>query len=1047
MFEEPDKRSFAQREHDILSFWNQHKVFEQSIANRHNSPTYTFYDGPPFATGLPHYGHLLAGTIKDVVCRFMTMKGYKVPRRFGWDCHGLPIESIVEKKEGLSGGASIREYGIAKFNETCRENVLKYTQQWRGTVTRMGRWVDMDHTYKTMDITFMESVWWVFKQLFDQGLVYKGYKVMPFSWKLGTPLSNFEAGENYRQVDDPSLVVSFQDAQETNLHYLAWTTTPWTLVSNMALVLGPDIEYVQVRAEGKEWILAKERLDEIFKNKSYAFLRSWKAHELQGRQYKPLFNDFIDLRDKGAFRVLVADFVSTGDGTGIVHAAPAFGEDDFEVCRKHHVPLVCPINENGLFDEQIPRYKGQLWKDCQKEIIREIKQSGHLFSQASVNHRYPFCYRTDTPLIYRVTDTWFIAVEKIKDRLIANNEAIHWIPSHIKDGRFGKWLEGVKDWAISRNRFWGTPIPLWQAVDGQILAVGSRKQLEALCGLSIDDLHRHFIDDIVIEQDGKQFRRVDAVFDCWFESGSMPYAQSHYPFENKETTEKDFPADFIAEGLDQTRGWFYTLHVLSCALFNKPAFKNVIVNGIVLAEDGTKMSKRLQNYPDPLHVLERYGADALRLYLLKSPVVRAEDLSFSEAGVDSILKQVLLPWWNVYIFFSTYARLYKWSPAHLGPLDEEKLTQLDQWILSRLQTLVHTVDGAMQSYRLWEAVAPLTQFIDELTNWYIRRSRRRFWSDENLTDRAAAMHTLYQVLLTLCKVAAPFAPFLSETLWKMLKGSASPASVHLCDFPIAMSSRRNTHLEKMMTAVQKLASMGHGLRKEHRLRVRQPLRKAWIVDTTGEFSKEILAYALVLQDELNVKEIGLKAQTSDILRIQFKPNFKNLGPRAGKLMKQLGRYIEAMSVEQYKRLEKQLVLDIQLEQESFELQIADVAMSYELLPGQVAAYEDGLAIALETYLDEALILEGMARELVNKVNTLRKERDFYITDRINLVVSYGEAPGLFQHLQAMLDKHRSYICEETLCEHVEVLSNLSAADTRFELADNLVGIDIEKALV
>lgn len=1040
MFEEIGKKSFAEREHDILAFWNREQIFQKSQQPRKDKPTFTFYDGPPFATGLPHYGHLLASAIKDVVCRFMHMQGYNVPRRFGWDCHGLPIEALIEKKEGLSGSASIRAFGIAKFNEICRESVLTYTQQWRVTMNRMGRWVDMDHPYKTMDSGFMETVWWVFKQLFDQGLVYKGYKVMPFSWKLGTPLSNFEAGENYQGVDDPSLVVAFADASQENLYYLAWTTTPWTLLSNMALVVHPDMEYAELVSEGKHWILAKHRVEDVFKGKSYETIGYYTGAQLTKRRYKPLFNFFENLKENGAFQIISGDFVSLEDGTGIVHAAPAFGEDDFAVCQAQGIPLVCPINENGIFTQEVGNYSGKLWQDCGRDIIREIKNMGQLFSQATINHRYPFCYRTDTPLIYRTTENWFIAVEKIKESLLRNNKTISWVPEHIRDGRFGKWLEGAKDWAVSRNRFWGTPIPIWQAEDGDIIVVGSRKELFELSGKRVDDLHRHFIDDITITRCGKVYRRIDAVFDCWFESGSMPYAQNHYPFEGTELTEKSLPADFIGEGLDQTRGWFYTLHVLSCALFDKPAFSHVIVNGIVLAQDGNKMSKRLQNYPDPHQVLERYGADALRLYLLKSPVVRAEDLAFSEPGVDAILKQVILPWWNAFQFFTTYASLYKWSPNSAHTLDSERLSKLDHWILSRLQTLNISVKQAMHQYHLWEAIEAIVQFIEELTNWYIRRSRRRFWSEKQLDDRSAAMHTLYHVLCTLCKIAAPFAPFISETIYGHLKGSYSEKSIHLCDWPQAISSWQDPKLEEVMGAIQKFSSMGHALRKEHKFRVRQPLQKAWIVDATGKLKEALLEYSDILADELNVKEIALKSRTQDILRDSYKPNFKTLGPRSGKKMKALQVAITALETPQYQQLQLAGSFEIIVESQPFILLPEDVVVEHHVLPGQVAAHESGLAIALETHLTQELILEGMARELVNKVNTLRKEKNYEISDRIHLRLYTKD----MQALAEMLHIHRSYICEETLCLQIDLDSQELHVATPCELGGHMLQINIHQ---
>jgi len=761
---EVGQEGFPEREERVLEFWQKEAVFKKSVEK--GGPLFVFYDGPPFATGLPHYGHLLAGTMKDAVPRYKTMKGFCVPRRFGWDCHGLPVENEIEKARELSGAAAIEAFGIGKFNEECRSIVKRYANEWKKTVDRMGRWVDLEKTWHTMDLPFMESVWWVFKELFDKGLVYEGFKVMPFSMKLGTPISNFEANLNYKDVDDPSVVVAFEG---DGVSYLAWTTTPWTLPSNLALIVGPKIEYVKVKKDGKFYVLAEARLKAIFKE-DVEVVDRFLGEVLKGRKYKPLFPFFKD--QPGAFRILVDDFVTTEDGTGMVHAAPAFGEADFFVCKREGIELVCPIDGNGRFTAEVPPYQGTLVKDADKTIMQDLKKRGLLFHQATIRHRYPFCWRSDTPLIYKAVSTWFVAVEKIKDCLLKTNEKIHWVPDHIKTGRFGKWLENARDWAISRNRYWGTPIPLWRSDDGDLHVIGSIEELEKLSGEKVHDLHRHNIDHLTFEKEGKQFRRIAEVFDCWFESGSMPYAQNHYPFEHKKEFEHAFPADFIAEGLDQTRGWFYTLHVLAGALFHKPAFKNVIVNGIILAEDGTKMSKRLKNYPDPEIVISKYGADAVRLYMLNSPVVKAEDLRFSERGVEHVLRQVLIPFWNSFVFLSTYAKIYHWKPQiHRA----ESL--IDRWILSLTQKLVQEVESAMEVYDLSKAVEPLVGFVDQLTNWYIRRSRGRFWAEEDTPDRREAFSTLYTVLLTLSKVAAPFVPFLTEAIYQELRTSDIPKCI------------------------------------------------------------------------------------------------------------------------------------------------------------------------------------------------------------------------------------------------------------------------------
>ena len=668
----------------------------------------------------------------------------------------------------------------------------------------------------------MESVWWVFKQLYDKGLVYQGYKVMPFSAKLGTPLSNFEAGENYKEVDDPSLTISFPLVDETNTELLVWTTTPWTLVSNLAIMAGPDLDYVKVKdvSSGKHYILAQACLPTYYKNRDeYEVVATFKGKALEGKHYRPLFDYFADRASAGAFRVIMDEAVALEEGTGLVHSAPAFGEQDYFACQRAGIALVCPVDNNGNFTHEIPEYAGQFVKDADKAIIKRLKDRGRVVHHATCRHRYPFCWRSDTPLIYKAVSSWFVAVEKIKDSMSVVNEQIHWMPEHLKHGRFGKWLEGARDWSISRNRYWGTPIPLWMAEDGEIAVIGSIEELETATGTKITDLHRHFIDDLPFTRNGKTFKRIPEVFDCWFESGSMPYAQNHYPFENRELFEEIFPADFIAEGLDQTRGWFYTLTVLSTALFGKPAFKNVVVNGIVLAADGTKMSKRLKNYPDPMEVVHKYGADAIRLYMMHSGAVLADDLRFQEHGVEVVLRQILIPLWNAYSFFITYARIYNWQPTEEYPKPH---AAIDRWQLSMLNKLIQQVETGMDDYNLSQAVEPFVGFVDQLTNWYIRRSRRRFWSEEATQDRHEAFATLYQVILALTKVAAPFVPFLSEAIYRNLRSESMPDSVHLCDYPPYHPESRDENLEDEMSAVQKTVSLGHSLRKEHKLKVRQP---------------------------------------------------------------------------------------------------------------------------------------------------------------------------------------------------------------------------------
>ena len=999
MFQFEQGESFPHREVRVLRRWQERGIFKKSVEGRRGKPIFSFYDGPPFATGLPHYGHLLAGTIKDAVPRYKAMKGYCVPRRFGWDCHGLPIENEIEKAKELSGASAIEHFGIANFNEECRSIVLRYTEEWKKTVDRMGRWVDFEKTYRTMDLSYMESVWWVFKQIYDQELIYEGFKVMPFSMKLGTPLSNFEANLNYREVDDPSVTVAFELKEEPGTYFLAWTTTPWTLPSNLALMVSPAHPYVKVQKEGKKYILAEARIGANFKEGAEV-LERFKGTALNGKEYKPLFPFF-----KGAFRVILEESVSMEDGTGIVHCAPAFGETDFFACKRENIELVCPVDSNGRFTEEVPPYAGLLVKDADKQIMQDLKKQGHLFYQGTIRHRYPFCWRSDTPLIYKAVSTWFVAVEKIKKHILDANEQIHWMPEHIKEGRFGKWLENARDWAISRNRYWGTPIPVWRSEKGDLHAVGSIAELEKLSGVKIHDLHRHHIDQIEFVKDGKRYTRIKEVFDCWFESGSMPYAQNHYPFEHKKEFEESFPADFIGEGLDQTRGWFYTLTVLAAALFKKPAFKNVIVNGIILAEDGAKMSKRLKNYPDPEIVIEKYGADAIRLYMLNSPAVKGEDLRFSERGVEHVLRQVMIPFWNSFVFLSTYAKIYDWAPD--SSVGEPSL--IDRWILSLTQKLIGDVEAGMDGYDLSRAVEPFVGFVDQLTNWYIRRSRSRFWADQDSPDRQAAFYTLYTVLLTLSKVAAPFIPFLTDAIYQELKTDKMPESVHLCDFPVVDRSLRDEALEKEMAAAQSAVSLGHSLRKEYKLKVRQPLQKALLITSNEELLAALEKQQQLIADELNVKSVELHADEAKFVQWVAKPNFPVLGKKIGKLIPQAQKVIGAFDRKQILALSQGRPLHVEIGGEQISLELADVQIERKVREGLAAGNEGDLTVALDTALDEALLLEGLARELVNKINTMRREQGLEVTDRIRIRL---QPNGRVEQAFAL---HREYITGETLC--------------------------------
>ena len=1018
-----NKAQFPQMEEEILKYWAEGDVFKKSLARNAGKERYKFYDGPPFATGLPHYGHLLAGTIKDIVPRYQTMRGKYVERRFGWDTHGLPIEALAQDALGVSGTPEIKALGVDKFNEQCRSMVLRYVSEWRKTVTRMGRWVDFDNDYKTMNPEFMETIWWVFKQLWNQGRVYRSHRIMPYSWKLSTPLSNFEAGSNYKDVQDPTVTVrvrvvsgSLPTSHEPRatdhetIYLLIWTTTPWTLPENLAICAGASIDYVAVRDLTDDarpiYIMAKARLATIFKKpEQYEVVSEFKGDALKGWRYEPMFPYFAAKEAEGAFTVLNDDYVTTDDGTGLVHIAPAYGEDDFRVCKANGIEAFAdPLDSSCNFTNEVPEYAGRFCKDCDKDIIKRLKTEGRLVHQATIVHSYPFCDRTDTPLIYRAIDAWYVRVEDLHDKLVANNSTVHWTPDYVGDKRFGNWLKDARDWNISRNRFWGSCIPVWinDADPSDMICVGSITELEALSGVKVTDLHKHFVDKVVIVKDGKTYHRTPEVLDCWFESGSMPYAQQHYMGETAEggnhgrgsgTPESPsvvdfFPADFIAEGLDQTRGWFYTLMLLGTMLFGKSPYKNVVVNGLVLAEDGKKMSKRLKNYPDPTKMLDTYGADAIRLYMIYSPVVRAENLKFSENGVKQILRDLLIPWWNAYSFFVTYANVDGFHDEEVCSPNSDNV--LDRWIVSSMETLIADVTAAMDQYDLQRAVRPFVAFIEDLTNWYIRRSRRRFWKSQNDGDKLQAYRTLRYVLVQLSKVAAPFTPFISETIYRNLKGKSDPESVHLCDFPTARAGARDLALERDMAAVQTIVKLGRQLRVENDLKVRQPLAKILVAGVDTKLDDLIL-------DELNIKSIEYIADETALCDVSFKANFKTLGRKCGPKMKAVAAAIAAMKS-----------FSGSASVEGFDLTEEDVLVTRTPKAGMVVASEGAVVVGLETALTPELVAEGLAREFVSHVQSMRKEANFEVTQRI-VVTAEADA-----ETQAALTAHVDYVKAETL---------------------------------
>ena len=1048
-----NKVAFPQMEEGVLAFWEKDGTFEKSLKKNEGKDRYTFYDGPPFATGLPHYGHLLAGTIKDIVPRYQTMRGKYVERRFGWDTHGLPIEALAQEALGVAGAPEIKALGVDKFNEQCRSMVLKYVGEWRKTVTRMGRWVDFDHDYKTMEPGYMETIWWVFKQLWDQGRVYRSHRIMPYSWKLSTPLSNFEAGSNYKDVQDPTVTVRTKAltgasdvvkdllSKEPTVYLLIWTTTPWTLPENLAICAGAAIDYVAVRDLMDEarpiYIMAKARLPHIFKKEEqYETVTAFTGDKLKGATYEPLFPYFADQKEQGAFVVLNDDYVTTDDGVGLVHIAPAYGEDDFRVCKEAGITAFAdPLDDACAFTDAVPEYTGRFCKDCDKDIIKRLKAEGKLVHQATIVHSYPFCDRTDTPLIYRAIDAWYVRVEDLHERLARNNAAVHWTPDYVGEKRFGNWLEEARDWNISRNRFWGSCIPVWVNDDdpSDMICVGSVKELEALSGEKVTDLHKHFIDKIVIKKDGKTYHRTPEVLDCWFESGSMPYAQQHYMGENVEgcglRVEDFFPADFIAEGLDQTRGWFYTLMVLGTCLFDKSPYRNVIVNGLVLAEDGKKMSKRLKNYPDPTKMLDTYGADAIRLYMIYSPVVRAENLKFSENGVKQLMRDLLIPWWNAYSFFVTYANVDHFADAEV--VYPESRNVLDRWIVSSMETLIADVTAAMDAYDLQRSVRPFVKFVEDLTNWYIRRSRRRFWKSQNDGDKLCAYRTLRYVLVQLAKVAAPFTPFIAEEIYRNLKGAGDPESVHLCDFPTANAAARDLALEKRMADVQTVVELGRRLRADNDLKVRQPLSALKLAGGDVKGLEELI------EDELNVKTVQFVADETELCEVSYKANFKTLGKKCGPKMKAVAAAIAAMggarsvaTVDGAKPVLPAWPTVI----EGVEINAEDVLVTRAPKAGLVVASEGAVVVGLETALTPELIAEGLAREFVSHVQAMRKEADFEVTQRIAATVTCDA------EVQAALEAHRDYVMAETLMTALAYGNAESAKDV--DLNGHVVSIAV-----
>jgi isoleucyl-tRNA synthetase len=1031
--EVPARADFPAIEQRILDGWAENDTFERSVEDRPEDAEFVFYDGPPFANGLPHHGHLLTGYVKDLVPRYQTMRGRRVERRFGWDCHGLPAEMETEKQLGVSGRAAITDYGIAEFNEQCRTSVMRYTSEWEKTVTRQARWVDFENDYKTMDLSYMESVMWAFKQLHDKGLIYQAYRVMPYSWGAETPLSNFEIrlDDATRPRQDPALTVAFDldpvDGDPGPLEMLAWTTTPWTLPSNLALAVGPEVDYAVVRVDAGEPAITGSHVvigADVIANYApqlgeHEVVATIKGSSLVGRTYRPLLPYFADRADphheSPAFRVLAADFVDTSEGTGIVHMAPGFGEDDQRICEENGIEILTavPVDDQGRFTELVSDWAGMNVFDANPEVIRHLKSLDRVVRHDSYEHNYPHCWRTDTPIIYKAISSWYVEVTAIRDRLQELNQEINWVPSHVRDGRFGQWLAGARDWSISRNRFWGSPIPVWRSDDPaypRIDVYGSLDEIERDFGVRPDDLHRPYIDELTRpnpdDPSGRStMRRVEEVLDCWFESGSMPFAQVHYPFENKEWFEEHFPADFIVEYINQTRGWFYTLHVLAGALFDRPAFQNVICHGILLAEDGAKLSKKLRNYTEPSEVFDNQGADALRWYFVSSNIVRGGDARISDQAIDEVTRQVILPIWNAYSFFVLYANAEGRTAEHRA--DSQNV--LDRYILAKTRQLVEQVTDRLDNYDLATAAGTIQSYLDALNNWYIRRSRDRFWgTDTDEHDTVDAIDTLATVLDVFTRVIAPYLPMVAEEIWHGLTPvDSEPTSVHLAAWPDAESLPADPGLVEAMDRLRQAASAALSLREERGLRVRLPLASATVA---GAGATSVEPFADLLADELNVKEVHFSTDVSEYGTFRLQPNGRVLGPKLGKDVQTV---IKAAKAGDWTANDDGTVTVA-----GHVLSDDEFTLALDPLEGVAAAPLPGndAVVALDTEVTPALEAEGRARDLVRSVQQERKDAGLDVTDRIKLTLSLPSA------LASSVAPHRDFIASQVLADSIDIES-------------------------
>ncbi|NUX01038.1 isoleucine--tRNA ligase [Wolbachia endosymbiont of Madathamugadia hiepei] len=1073
----PDTTSspdFSSLEKEIIKFWQESKIFERSVEERSKDNCFVFYDGPPFANGLPHYGHLLTGFIKDAFARYQTMLQKRVERRFGWDCHGLPAEMGAEKELGISGRTEIEKFGIEKFNNHCRTSVMKFSSEWEKYVNRQARWVDFHNDYKTMDKSFMESVMWTFKQLYNKGLVYESVRVVPYSWACETPLSNFETrlDNTYREKTRKAVTVAFELLEnpqqfKQKCKLLAWTTTPWTLPSNLALAIGKDIEYCAVSVNGEIHIFAESYLEKFISHLEQNNIPyencsiKLRADDLAGFSYKPLFYYFKDT--KNAFRVFIADYVTAEDGTGVVHTAPGFGEEDFYLCQSHNIPAICPIDNGGKFTAEVWDLAGVHVFDTNDTIIKKLKEQGNWFKTEQYIHNYPHCWRTDTPLIYRTMPSWYVAVTKFKSKMVELNKRVNWIPNHIRDGQFGKWLEGAHDWSISRNRFWGTPIPVWKSDDARYPRVdvyGSIAELERDFNVKVDDLHRPFIDTLTRlnpdDPTGKSvMRRVPDVFDCWFESGSMPFAQVHYPFENKEWFESNFPADFITEYIAQTRGWFYTLFVLSTALFDSEPFKNCICHGVVLDVKGQKLSKRLNNYADPMEVFDKYGSDALRFLMLSGSIVCGGNLLLDKEGnsIRDVLRNVIKPIWNSYHFFTIYAN----ADGIKAEVCKDYQSTIDRHMISKCFEAVESIQTSMNNYNSQEACKILIDFFEVLNNWYIRRSRERFWKSDLDQDKTDAYNVLYTVFYYVLRAAAPLLPLITETIWQGLKYKET--SVHLANFP--QLEKFNSELIAKMDLVREICNSALSIRNTFNIRIRQPLGSmiiyhksscsfleseplsvipefspvTQVADTGIQCAADLNEYQEMIKDEVNVKSVELVNRLEGIASLELKLNFPLLGKKVPDKIKKLVQYVKEKKWRQVGN-ERIFLGD---ESENYIMEKGE----YELLLKANSKYSSVFdnnkgVVILNTELNDELILEGLARDVVRLIQETRKQADFHISDRIRVVIKTED-----EKIKEAVNMWSEYIKEQTLALSLEINVEIETSFYSKEYQDLIVSIKLD----